>query len=116
MHAGFTKPTLVQARAIPLALRGKDICASAVTGSGKTLGFMVPVLERLLFKPSVLTRVLVLVLACLHACLPYTPGANAGTRRPSRKGRASTGKVFAPSLDLPVRWYTSYDESFYPFI
>lgn len=41
---------------------GKDICACAVTGSGKTLAFMLPTLERLLYKPkfSKVTRVLVL--------------------------------------------------------
>ena len=48
--------------AIPTALMGKDICACAVTGSGKTLAFMLPTLERLLYKPkfSQVTRVLVL--------------------------------------------------------
>lgn len=60
---GFVKPTEIQSQTIPLAMQGKDICASAVTGSGKTLAFMVPVLERLLFRPKhkAQTRVLVLV-------------------------------------------------------
>jgi ATP-dependent RNA helicase DDX27 len=35
---GFVKPTPIQAACIPVALRGRDICASAVTGSGKTAG------------------------------------------------------------------------------
>lgn len=34
-QVGFSKPTLIQARAIPVALLGKDICGGAVTGSGK---------------------------------------------------------------------------------
>ena len=38
---GFTKPTDIQAACIPVALAGKDICASAVTGSGKTAGKLV---------------------------------------------------------------------------
>lgn len=59
---GMTKPTDIQSAAIPTALMGKDICACAVTGSGKTLGFMLPTLERLLYKPKFpqVTRVLVL--------------------------------------------------------
>jgi ATP-dependent RNA helicase DDX27 len=60
---GWTVPTQIQSRAIPLALQGRDICASAQTGSGKTAAFMVPVLERLLFRPRTraASRVLVLV-------------------------------------------------------
>lgn len=44
----FVKPTLVQAEAIPLALEGKDILCRARTGSGKTVAYCVPVLERVL--------------------------------------------------------------------
>ena len=59
---GMTKPTSIQSAAIPTALMGKDICACAVTGSGKTLSFMLPTVERLLYKPKFpqVTRVLVL--------------------------------------------------------
>ncbi|KAJ5756412.1 Transcription factor [Penicillium manginii] len=48
---GFTDPTPIQRKAIPVALLGKDIVGSAVTGSGKTGAFIVPILERLLFRP-----------------------------------------------------------------
>lgn len=48
---GFTDPTPIQRKAIPVALLGKDIVGSAVTGSGKTGAFVVPILERLLFRP-----------------------------------------------------------------
>lgn len=60
---GMTIPTSIQQAAIPTALMGKDICACAVTGSGKTLAFMLPTLERLLYKPKFpqVTRVLVLM-------------------------------------------------------
>jgi ATP-dependent RNA helicase DDX56/DBP9 len=44
----FVKPTLVQAKAIPLALEGKDILCRARTGSGKTVAYCVPILERVL--------------------------------------------------------------------
>lgn len=43
----FHIPTPIQARTIPIALAGKDLVAGAVTGSGKTAAFMIPVLERL---------------------------------------------------------------------
>src|ERR1700726_126828 len=46
--AKFTTPTPVQAAAIPQALEGKDVLATAQTGTGKTLAFIVPVMERLL--------------------------------------------------------------------
>lgn len=48
---GFTNATPIQRKAIPMALLGKDIVGSAVTGSGKTAAFVVPILERLLFRP-----------------------------------------------------------------
>jgi ATP-dependent RNA helicase DDX27 len=43
----WTVPTPVQARAIPYILAGRDVCGSAVTGSGKTGAFVLPILERL---------------------------------------------------------------------
>jgi len=43
----FTTPTPVQASAIPPALEGKDVLATAQTGTGKTLAFLIPLLERL---------------------------------------------------------------------
>ena len=45
--AGFLLPTPVQAKAIPPALEGKDILATASTGTGKTLSFLIPMIERL---------------------------------------------------------------------
>src|ERR1700688_128969 len=46
--ANFTLPTPVQAAAIPQALAGKDVLATAQTGTGKTLAFLIPVIERML--------------------------------------------------------------------
>ncbi|EIE22682.1 DEAD-domain-containing protein [Coccomyxa subellipsoidea C-169] len=47
---GYINPTPIQAACIPLALAGRDICGSAITGSGKTAAFALPLLERLLFR------------------------------------------------------------------
>src|ERR1700736_2308605 len=43
----FAQPTPVQSEAIPPALAGRDVIATAQTGTGKTLAFVIPVLERL---------------------------------------------------------------------
>ncbi|XP_025256210.1 probable ATP-dependent RNA helicase DDX27 [Theropithecus gelada] len=60
---GFKQPTPIQKACIPVGLLGKDICACAATGTGKTAAFALPVLERLIYKPrqAPVTRVLVLV-------------------------------------------------------
>jgi len=57
---GFTRPTPIQAEAIPPALEGHDIIASAMTGSGKTAAFLLPILHRLAGKPRGTTRALIL--------------------------------------------------------
>jgi len=44
---GYTKPSAIQEQAIPAALEGKDVMAAAQTGTGKTAGFTLPMLERL---------------------------------------------------------------------
>ena len=59
--ANFSIPTPVQAAAIPHALAGKDVLATAQTGTGKTLAFVVPVIEQLLQHKSPGIAALVLV-------------------------------------------------------
>ncbi len=46
-HAGFTKPSPIQSRLIPLALDGEDVIGQARTGTGKTAAFGIPILEQL---------------------------------------------------------------------
>jgi ATP-dependent RNA helicase RhlE len=62
---GYTKPTPVQAQAIPAVLAGRDVMAAAQTGTGKTAGFALPLLQRLAMEGSGLVpnsaRALVLV-------------------------------------------------------
>jgi len=60
-RAGFATPTPVQAAAIPHALEGKDVLATAQTGTGKTLAFLVPIMEDLLKQETPGVAALVLV-------------------------------------------------------
>ena len=50
---GFARPTLVQAKAIPLALEGQDILARARTGSGKTASYCLPLTQKILTAKAV---------------------------------------------------------------
>jgi ATP-dependent RNA helicase RhlE len=56
----FEIPTPIQRAAIPPGLEGRDVLACAMTGSGKTAAFMLPVLQRLLRGPRGATRALIL--------------------------------------------------------
>ncbi|KAG1792619.1 P-loop containing nucleoside triphosphate hydrolase protein [Suillus plorans] len=86
---GFARPTLVQAKALPIALEGRDILARARTGSGKTAAYCMPVVQKILSAKSSLsasdeayqvTRAVILVptrelseqvTACLQRLLTY---------------------------------------------
>ncbi len=57
---GFARPTPIQGEAIPPALEGKDVLACAMTGSGKTYAFLLPILHQLMSKSRGHTRALVL--------------------------------------------------------
>lgn len=59
---GYTSPSPIQSAVIPVALMGKDVVAGAVTGSGKTAAYLIPILERLVYLPRKVaaTRVIVL--------------------------------------------------------
>jgi len=59
----FTAPTPIQTDAIPPAIAGRDVFACAMTGSGKTAAFMLPILQRLLTRPAANNGTRVLVLA-----------------------------------------------------
>src|SRR5918993_408770 len=57
---GFVRPTPIQADAIPPALAARDVLACAMTGSGKTFAFLLPILQQLMDKPRGTTRALVI--------------------------------------------------------
>ena len=57
--AGFTTPTPIQQRAIPVVLKGRDILGLAQTGTGKTAAFILPILQRLTTGPRRRVRVLI---------------------------------------------------------
>ena len=59
--AQFTIPTPIQVQAIPPALEGKDVLATAQTGTGKTLAFLIPLIELLTREPLRQVSALVLL-------------------------------------------------------
>lgn len=62
-HIGFTIPTPIQEQAIPPILSGRDVIASAQTGSGKTAAFVLPILHRLLSSPRTKPGIRALILS-----------------------------------------------------
>jgi len=59
--ANFTTLTPIQESAIPPALEGKDVIGTAQTGTGKTLAFVIPLIEMLQREPSRTAKALILL-------------------------------------------------------
>ncbi|KAI5953113.1 DRS1 [Candida jiufengensis] len=74
----FTTPTPIQSATIPIALLGKDIVAGAQTGSGKTAAYLIPLIERLIFKNSTSTKAIILTPTRELAIQVYDVGRKLG--------------------------------------
>ena len=106
---GFTRPTPIQSEAIPPAMEGRDIMACAMTGSGKTAAFLLPILQKLLARPRGTTRALVLtptrelaaqILGDLNDIAVHEDRitAIANRRGPSSRRSGSSKRAFAAGL------------------
>ena len=80
---GYTVPTAIQSQAIPAVLAGGDLLAGAQTGTGKTAGFVLPMLQRLSTKPS----------------------PHAGARKPLRALIVTPTRELAAQVEMSVRIY-----------
>jgi ATP-dependent RNA helicase RhlE len=81
---GYTVPTPIQMQAIPAVLAGGDLLAGAQTGTGKTAGFVLPMLQRLATRPS-----------------PYP----AGPRKPLRALILAPTRELAAQVEASIKVY-----------
>src|SRR5471032_3469526 len=98
---GYAKPTPVQAQAIPAVLAKRDLMAAAQTGTGKTAGFAVPLLQRLALEGVVepqCVRVLVLVPTRELAEQVYASFRSYGGNLPLRSFVAYGGVPIEPQI------------------
>ncbi len=100
----YTTPTPIQAKAIPLAVGGRDILGSAQTGTGKTAAFTIPMVEKLVNNPSACAIILTptrelaaQVLSVVH----QLANRSSGIRTALLIGGESMGKQFAQLKGQP---------------
>ena len=97
--SGFTEPTDIQRRAIPVVLSGADLMASAQTGTGKTAAFVLPALQHLLApskKSGIGPRVLVLT-----PTRELAMQINQDIRQFSRFSKISSGSIVGGMSYIP---------------
>ena len=98
--SNFSIPTPVQAAAIPQALQGKDVLATAQTGTGKTLAFLIPIMEQLLRQNTPGIAALVLV-PTRELAMQVEEQYNALARRKA-SGRSAGGRRSIRSQQLTL--------------
>ena len=96
----FITPTPVQAGAIPPALEGKDVLATAQTGTGKTLSFIVPILEKLAKTESRSATALILLPTRELAMQVETHFRNLNTNPANNVALVCGGMAEGPQLQL----------------
>ena len=107
--AGYTEPTPIQIKAIPLVLEGRDVIGAAQTGTGKTAAFILPILSRLMESPSKNLRALVLTPTRELAAQVETNARDYARFTPLRVGVVYGGvplppqeRMLRPGIDLLV--------------
>ena len=107
--AGYTEPTPIQRKAIPLVLEGRDVIGAAQTGTGKTAAFILPILSRLMESPSKNLRALVLTPTRELAAQVETNARDYARFTPLRVGVVYGGvplppqeRMLRPGIDLLV--------------
>ncbi|HET9251456.1 MAG TPA: DEAD/DEAH box helicase [Candidatus Eisenbacteria bacterium] len=107
--AGYTDPTPIQRKAIPLVLEGRDVIGAAQTGTGKTAAFILPILTRLLEGSAKHLRALVLTPTRELAAQVETNARDYARFTPLRVGVVYGGvplppqeRMLRPGIDLLV--------------
>ena len=95
---GYTQPTPIQMQAIPAVLAGGDLLAGAQTGTGKTAGFVLPLLQRLSSPFS----------STLPSPLPNAAHATRSPRKPIRALILTPTRELAAQIEESVRVYGKY--------
>jgi len=94
---GYTQPTAIQLQAIPAVMAGTDLLAGAQTGTGKTAGFVLPILHRLATQPAT------------HAARHAAPHGK--SRKPIRVLILTPTRELAAQVEESVRDYGKYMKS-----
>ncbi|NEX16594.1 MAG: RNA helicase [Halochromatium sp.] len=105
---GYTQPTPIQTKAIPTILSGGDVMAAAQTGTGKTAGFTLPLLQRLSIQTSRRSAEQSDRQASGHSARQPQGRAAAGARRPIRALVLTPTRELAAQVQESIQTYGQY--------